>query len=142
MTNHTNEIKIRTQWLVLLILSTVINLSDPHNIITLKSSETCTSWVRTLAFLVNTTITLLTSFIVYFCAYRKPGTKILTFTLFSVPIKYLICAFFIFKFKKEFHGNYSVIALQIIPIWSYILDWKMRILNKIRQKTTTKIPNC
>jgi hypothetical protein len=134
MTYNINEIKIRTQWLVLLIVSTAINLINPRNIFTLRLTDDCTFGVQTFAFLFNTTITLLTSFIVYYCAYRKPGTKLLTFILFITPAKCFLLLYLLFKFKTEFHFSYSIIGLQIIPIWRYILDWKMRTINKKHQK--------
>jgi hypothetical protein len=74
--------------------------------------------------------TLFSTYLYYRCAYKKPGTKLLTYMLFAMPI------FLLFNGIQVATGHLSFLLsslhpLQLIPmIWLYILSWKLRKINK------------
>ncbi len=84
------ELKIRKQWIVLLALSTLSKIFSPHSIIKLTTTSADSIWTQIFSHTVNTSEVLLYAYILYYCIYKNPGTKLLTFFIALIPIFYFI----------------------------------------------------
>lgn len=115
---------IRNMWFASLIVIVIGNL-----FFTLALDR---HWVgyEMLFFSYCTLMGLLTIYIYYRCAYRRPGTKLLTLILYTLPFSIL------FQGVQVALGNLPFFIsglhpLQLIPtIWLYALSWKLRKINK------------
>ena len=79
--------------------------------------------------------TLLIAFLLYRCAYKKPGTKLLTFGLVISGLSFLSTPLFYLTGKLQpalaipYYGT-LILLTQVTNILWVILCWKMRKINK------------
>lgn len=72
--------------------------------------------------------------LIWFCAYRKPGIKLLTVWLIMTPIWMLASTM---KCLMESSDLWTVIAILVeflIFLWWYVLSFKLRAVNKVIKK--------
>ena len=84
--------------------------------------------------LIYVTFGILSLWLIWYCAYKNPGTRLLTFWLVMSPIKRITN---IGQKLSEPSGVLIIIALVIengIFLWWYLLSLKLRKINKARQK--------
>ncbi len=117
--------KIRIQWRV-----TVASISLLYLILALilMLIEVRYGFV---AFLLLAIILMKLSF-AWFCAYRKPGTKFISYMLLIQPVKLMfliLCSIFLTNQK---YGMWSVLVwtITISLVWLYIASWRLRGVNK------------
>lgn len=86
------------------------------------------------AALMNALVPLGFNYIVYHCAYKKRGTKLLTFLLILTPIVYAatIAAHWmgVVQWPRDFLVKVYTVVSTGLSVWWYVLNWKMRALNK------------
>jgi len=134
-----NEIKIRKQWLALLVIIPIWNFA--FNLMYIQSDpsvKTMPAW-----FVYCNTVFVLFSplvfnYILYYCAFKKPGTKLLTFVLIFTPISFaLMIGVYVFGTVPlpnfRFFELHMAVA-SVLSIWWYVLNWKLRQLNKIQNQ--------
>ena len=91
------ELKTRTQWIVLLAISTLSKLYNSHSFIKFTATISDPIWIQTLSPIINSLVALLYAYILYYCIYKKPGTKLLTFFILSIPVfLYYYCFYCLF----------------------------------------------
>lgn len=77
------------------------------------------------------------NYLVYHCAYKKAGTKMLTFLIFFTPIAFALSIasywFGIARLPRGFWLWAYVVMSQGVAVWWYLLHWKMRAINRARQ---------
>lgn len=138
------ELKIRKQWLLLLITSTVLTLIC--NIVCISTDSSLPLSPASMYFLraFTTLFPLGWSLLLYRCAYKKPGTKFLTVLLFLTPATYIAMAgVYIFRTVQLpstawWYWGYNLLTTGL-AIWWYTLHWKMRTINK-KIKALLKMP--
>lgn len=69
--------------------------------------------------------------IIWFCAYRKPGTKLLSYMLFVKSFKLLLLI--IMSFASRGKWSALIWPLTISLVWLYIASWRLRAVNKAIQ---------
>jgi hypothetical protein len=81
-------------------------------------------------------IGLLQLWLIWHCAYKKHGTKLLTFWLFTAPLAQLGSVVIAFKIDCSAItiGN-SIVQIGVF-LWWYLLSLKLRKFNKAIQETT------
>ncbi len=85
---------------------------------------------------------ILSLWLIWYCAYKNPGTRLLTFWLFTSPIKRIT------QIGQELSESSDVLI--IIPLiiesgiflWWYLLSLKLRKINKARQKDKPVSTKC
>ncbi len=137
-----NEVITRKQWLTVLIASGVLNLcyfasQTPGN----PAYSQFPEWVSYLILAINGLSLLLFSYIFYRCIYRKPGTKLLMFILITAPIAMFAAILGYISGKVPLPSNTwlwaHTLVSNVLGVWWYILNLKMRRINKKLQKTAT-----
>lgn len=136
--------KVRKQWLYLL-----ITLSTSYALYTLFQSPLASVQLPLLfkysliAYMV--VVPLVIYFMLYRCAYKKPGTKFLTFLLISAPIVYIGGSIATILEKLPLPNDAWSWAYTIfqsgLGIWWYFLHWKMRAINKKLKNTAPATPS-
>ncbi|MGC2595243.1 MAG: hypothetical protein WA347_03075 [Rhabdochlamydiaceae bacterium] len=113
--------KIRTQWRV-----AVVSISLIFSILALIIMLFNAHIVLIAAILLNAI--LIQFACIWFCAYRKPGTKLLSYMLFIQPINLLL----LIVISLESYGTWIVLIWMFtIPLaWFYVASWKLRAVNK------------
>lgn len=66
----------------------------------------------------------------YRCAYKKPGTKLLTFSLVVFPIIVALKILLVVRGNVNLAQSGLHPLQMILAIWFYVLTWKMRKINK------------
>lgn len=136
------DISIRKKWLISLICVVTLNqikiILDVFNNGKTLNIPTCFNY-SILVFIVFLTAGYL--WIAYRCAYKKPGTKLLTFLIISGSIGILsaIASLILGKLPSlSQSGESLVIALFQLAgaLWLLFLNWKLRITNKRLQQTS------
>lgn len=134
-----SEIKTRKQWLTVLIVSGVMNvcyfafhtLGDP-------AYSEFPNWVKQIILAINFTSILAFSYILYRCIYQKPGTKMILFLLIVAPIVMSVSILGYLFGKVPMPSNIWLWAHFLLSnglgIWWYILNLKMRQINKKAQE--------
>lgn len=122
--------KIRILWLISIIVISIGNL------IYAQINEKLYGTFSPISIIIEVIIVAIFLYIYYRCAYKKPGTRLLTFSLIITPIFVIInivmLTLGIVTFQQSgFH------PLQFIAtIWMYVLTWHMRSINKKLQPTS------
>ncbi len=74
-------------------------------------------------------------YILYYCAYAKPGTRLLTWVLFLSPLGMLYNL--VSTFREGWHigeGAWLNLALAVVVFsWTYVLNLRLRKINKLLQ---------
>jgi hypothetical protein len=134
-----HDIKIRKQWLAVLLILPLWNLL--YNALYLPSDPSWgvfPVWYKYSMIGASLILPLVFNYIVYLCAYKKPGTKLLTFLLIATPIS-LAAGLGVYAFgniptpKNTYFWVHMVIS-NGVAIWWCVLNWKMRAINKRLQK--------
>ena len=120
-----NQEKVRTQWRVM-----VLGVSLVYSILALIAM-----WVNFCIGLYAAVylVIILTHFaFVWCCAYKKPGTKLLSYTLFIQPVNLLglILISVIFSLAKCAKLSAFFWMITISSVWFYIASWRLRGVNK------------
>ncbi len=135
MIDKTDE-KTRKQWLISFLAITILN--QIYVIFNTLSSDPIPNmpiWFNPYMMAINLILPTLFSWATYHCAYKKPGTKLLTFLLISSPVGIILTAV-LFSLGKlpqiaESRAIMSITLLQqAAGLWLFILNWKMRTINK------------
>lgn len=79
-----------------------------------------------LSFAIMTPIEL---WLIWHCAYRKPGTKLLTFWLFFSPLEWLISMVMALKESNPWMIGFIPVDTSIF-LWCYLMSIKVRNINK------------
>ena len=129
------QMATRKNWLRMLVLlflmeivySAVMTPKDPNFIL-------MPSWGKALMVSCSVLPSAAVRYLIYYCAYKKPGTKLLTFLLVATPIALGgSAAFYILVGVPLPQGSwfwaYSVLDMGF-SLWFYFLNWKMRAINK------------
>jgi glucan phosphoethanolaminetransferase (alkaline phosphatase superfamily) len=131
------DIQIRKQWLLAFaICVTVGAISAVVSQLTIDySSMPQSPWF--IYWIIACTILGLVGFpfLIYHCAYKKQGTKLLTFLLVVLPVSYagLIGVYWlgIVPLPSYSAGYWAYTALSTgLSIWQYSLHWKLRGVNR------------
>lgn len=89
---------------------------------------------KMIAALMNTLVPLGFNYIVYHCAYKKMGTKLLTFLLIVTPIALgaSLAVYFMgtVQWPRDLWVRAYMVVSTALSVWWYVLNWKMRALNK------------
>lgn len=127
------DIKIRKLWLILVLVN-LLNLLPGYFFIRNDSNLSLTAqWVIPSIMIYVSAIYFAFSYLLYRCAYKKPGTKFLTFILVSCVLSWISMgvqwARGSIDWNTPFHWTINVIQ-QILGICWFFLTWKMRVINK------------
>ena len=130
-----NDKKIRKQWLIVLILS--ITIPIVKILLQMRYDPLFAMFPR--AQYASAALSLLAQigfgYIVYYCAYKKPGTKILTFCLVMTAISLVVTPVLYLSGKIPppvyipFYGIYVLVTQGFGVLWG-VACWKMRAINK------------
>jgi hypothetical protein len=134
------EIKFKKFWFATFTAVSVSNLLFSL----LKTNETfqennIPQLMTSLTLLYATITTILFIVATYYCAYKKPGTKLLTFMLVSYPLGVILTIILAILGKiptsfQSFSAIIITVLQQIAALWMLTLNWKMRKLNmKLKQ---------
>ncbi|HSX14014.1 MAG TPA: hypothetical protein VLE96_06330 [Chlamydiales bacterium] len=116
----------RKLWLLSAIIITIGNMIFTYSQQMLPELSSLHLFVMAIVFFT----TFVMMYIYYYCAYKKPGTKLLTFSLVAIPISWIANVFIFFLTNVPLSQS-GLHPLQLIPaIWLYVLSWKMRKINK------------
>jgi len=129
-----NDKKVRKQWLIVFIVSILINsivtslqfLFDPA----LANPPLVKPIVMTFVLLGIGTF----SFILYRCIYKKPGTKLLVFCLIMTTITLVMTPILYLTGKAQppphipYYGAYIIVTQAMGIVW-IVLCWRMRKTN-------------
>ena len=136
------DISIRKKWLISLIC--IITLNQIKMIIDIfNSGKTLNipTWFNysILVFVIFLTAAYL--WIAYRCAYKKPGTKLLTFLIISGPIGILSTIVGLILGKlPSLSQSWESLVIAIFQLagalWLLFLNWKLRITNKKLQQSS------
>ena len=125
-----HEKSLRKQWLVISIIAILawplITLGFMTFILRKQHVPGAVYWVS----LVVALLTVLVFYVLYRCAYVKPGIRFLTFVLIVGPLLKLKATFDALKMG---HDHVTLIALAVnlgFYAWWYILSLKLRQMNK------------
>lgn len=130
-----SEKRIRKQWLSLLLVGLCVSMIG-HFIQSQQLFNLNQMPIGGLAlFLIPLLFQLAFSYIIYYCAYQKPGTKLLLFCLiltgFSVALTPIL--YFLGFIKNPgyipFYGIYLTLSEALGIFWT-ITCWKMRSINQ------------
>ncbi|HSX11057.1 MAG TPA: hypothetical protein VLF94_05030 [Chlamydiales bacterium] len=139
-----NEIGVRKQWLFVLIAAalersvyTFTQTLTEFKIYINDASMTPPVWLNYALAALVFGMPLCLNYLLYHCAFRKSGTKLLTFFLIMTPIGFIfgIRAYFVGKVPlpgSSWLWMYVVLDTGL-AVWFYLLSWKMRAINKRRQ---------
>lgn len=83
--------------------------------------------------LISTLIGILGFWLVYRCAYQKPGTKLLTFFIWTTPISFGVCLLF-YSFAPVAFRTQDLISMPFSLVW-YAFCFPMRKLNRRLQNS-------
>jgi hypothetical protein len=120
--------KIRKLWLISYLIITLANLV--YSQIIQREFYTLTGMYFWIPFIIMIITTPTILYLYYYCAYKKPGTKLLTFSLVVAPV-FLILNVVLLLMGKISFAESGFNPLQLIPtIWLYVLTWKTRAINK------------
>ncbi|PIS02042.1 MAG: hypothetical protein COT85_07850 [Chlamydiae bacterium CG10_big_fil_rev_8_21_14_0_10_42_34] len=129
--------KTRKTWITLLIITTIANISySTINFFTAPvhtALQNATPQYSLFVISISIVGALLTGYIMYRCAYKKPGTKLLTFMIYSTPITYAATILMWMLGKlPELTPTYSLYlaASTALTVWWYTLHLKMRAINR------------
>ncbi len=134
------DIKIRKHWMFLL-LANFLNLLPIYFLMS-KDLNFASMPQGALPFIIafQSIIYFGFSYLLYRCAYKKPGTKLLTFILFSSVLGWISLAAQWVRgsigWNNPFHWTVTLVQ-QIVGVYWFFLNWKMRLINK-KLKTQTK----
>ncbi len=127
---NSHEKSLRKQWLVISIIAILawplITLGFMSFILRKQHVPGAVYWVS----LVVALLTVLVFYVLYRCAYVKPGIRFLTFVLIVGPLLKLKATFDALKMG---HDHVTLIALAVnlgFYAWWYILSLKLRKMNK------------
>lgn len=74
------------------------------------------------------------NYLVYHCAYKKAGTKLLTFLIIITPVIMIASAAMYILGKVQLPKGFWFTAYMILSnglaLWLYLLHWKMRAINR------------
>lgn len=136
--------KVRKQWLAILVLLPLLSLSyNGHYFTHDPSMDIFPVWYKyTLASLVMF-IPLLFNYILYRCAYKKPGTKLLTVLFFLAPLSLAAGIWAYVSGKAPMPSNpllwsYTWVSYGLTVLW-WVLNWKMRKINKQLQRVFSRV---
>lgn len=138
-----NDRKVRKQWLILLVLSVL--LANANSLLQMQYDPLYSTRDPSLDQLMSlvkygiATFGLLSSlifgWIAYRCAYKKPGTKLLTFFLLLTVSSIAITPILYLTGKMRppvyipYYGLYLLVTQGMGLLW-LIASWKMRQINK------------
>lgn len=136
------DTSIKKKWLISIIAIMIFN-QIPLFIETIKTGKTLNvpSSFNYIILLILTIITVSYLWISYRCAYKKPGTKLLTFYIIAGPIGILTTIILLVLGKSpqmtQSWGSIFITLLQQAGgLWLLFLNWKLRIFNKKLQKNS------
>jgi hypothetical protein len=137
-----SDTSIRYQWLGLLAWSTFLSLLT--SFMTLRNEPTVSLNPSILYGVIGLILvsTFGISYLLYHCVYKKPGTKLLIFSLILSALCLLTTPVLIFTGKLQapayfpYYGAYTLIT-QLVGIWGFVISWKMLKINR-RLKAATK----
>lgn len=124
--------KIRKQWLVMLVLMT--GMSIVHQIIAFQFDPAISGMPKFYALLFSCGGMVAFTYWFYHCAYKKRGTKFLTFFLILSPLSFAFSGALyllgIVPFKNYFPFYWVLTGVSsIMGVVMFVLNWKMRKLN-------------
>lgn len=135
-----DEEKIRKGWITLFLF--MITTHFIQNLwLQPPAAPGVPDWVPRLVWAISTFGSLLFSYAMYRCIYRKPGTKLLTFLLYVQPISLgamiLFYAFGVIPIPPSSWAYKAYVVFDTaLLIWWYTFSLKMLPLNrKLAQKT-------
>lgn len=127
--------KIRKQWLILLLASMGFALVS----MLLNFFYSPLKEIRSEAYIYFPVISGIVvgfgyNYLIYRCAYKKPGTRMLTFLLFYTPISTIYSIYTIYIAPPEFIPMYPLFWVTGtigtgLSVWMYVLNWKLRKVN-------------
>lgn len=138
------DLNVRKQWLILLFGIAFLNILLFFLIMSKEATPFLSEGVRVLLYVMNVVLLpLIYNYLIYRCAYKKPGTKLLSFILIASPIVFVWGGgMLIYNLKQGFIPNPSALywILQILAEvafarW-YFLCYKMKKINQRLQKIT------
>ncbi|HAB99954.1 MAG TPA: hypothetical protein DCE71_09050 [Parachlamydiales bacterium] len=138
------DIKIRKQWLGLLVLSIVINSVSSLLQSRLNPALNQIPQIQYISFFIPLIISIVFGYALYHCIYKKPGTKLLTFCLIATAVS-MVTTLLLFLTGKvplpTYIPYYSVylIASQILGVCWIVLCWKMLKINKRLKKLSSPL---
>lgn len=103
------------------------------------------SWKSTLTLFSGIATSIAYAAGYYFCAYKKPGIRFLTFSVVITALSYVQLAFGLYTGSVQaLYSSFSLpmagatFALQLLNIWVFILNFQLRKLNKKFQLSQNK----
>lgn len=132
------QIKTRKQWLRVLIALMILHIAYSFSYTQLVPSFALQpAWLRVYFVVCLVVLPLGFNYITYHCAYKKPGTKLLTFFLICTPIFYIatmvVYILGIAPMPNGFWNLTHALLSNGLAVWWYFLHWKMRAINKSLQ---------
>ena len=137
-----SEKKVRKRWLLLtLCLAAFIVFIQVAGILTLEISYQRLDIGFTFVYLLaKESIVCLAPYVLYRCAYKKPGIHSLTFTILLSPLlapwAYGSFSSFFFLYLNGFGAAFFIILFSLGAAWWYYLTFKLRGVNKKLQLYT------
>lgn len=135
--------KVRKLWLISFIVIVIANITYELSIV--YTSPQVTGGPIWIAAAIITAISALIIFLLYRCAYKKPGTKLLTFflilTAFSFVLNLSLWFFeklpsYYYKWTDASRGPLlTALIQQLAAPWLFVLNWEMRTINKKIQQS-------
>lgn len=134
------DAKTRKQWLINLFAITMLNeMFIIYKTLSSGLAPNMPWWFNYYFIPQNIILSIVFLWITYRCAYKKPGTKLLTFFIILTPFSILInVVLFLMGKLPQISGSWieqSILLLQqAAGLWLLFLNWKMRLINKKLQR--------
>jgi hypothetical protein len=138
------DISIRKKWLISIISITIFNqITILIDIINIDKMLDIPPFANYLNITIITIVSIAFLWVCYRCAYKKPGTKLLTFFLIATPIGILVTAIYVILGKlpsvTQSWGTMTLAIMQQMGgLWLFYFNWKLRIINKKLQSKNLK----
>jgi hypothetical protein len=127
--------KIRRQWLILMLASMgFASVSIVLNFFYSSLKEILPAPYLYAPAIFGIVVGVGFNYLFYRCAYKKPGTRILTFLLFYSPLATVYSSYTLYNTPLEviqifpFFWTIGIIGT-ILSVWMYVLHWKLRKVN-------------
>ncbi len=133
------DLKIRKQWLALLVIMPILNVAyNGYYFMNDPSMELMPVWYKNTFVSFVIFGSLIFNYLLYRCAYNKPGTKFLSVLLVLTPLALAGGIWGYVSGRVPMPTNpllwgYTWVANGMAILW-FVLNWKMRAINKRLQK--------
>lgn len=130
----TQQASVKRDWLIAFILQAIANfVAAAFNRPTITNPQTLPWW---FGLCIMSIVAFLFYYFIYYCAYKKQGTKLLLFMLITTPISKLL-AFIVPFLSRPSHVPLALrIATELVIVFFLLQSFRLFWINKQLQATT------